>query len=350
MKSFEYFGYGLEDAYGFGISLIDDIDDGFLWRVHTDHGEACLKRFRSAIEVENSTAACIYLHDRGFTRTPRVIPTAEGKLYIRSPITDPVWWLALFEWVPGEGGEAASTLWERQDQIDSSDDECGEVAADFAHTLARFHEASRGFRPWPTDRDAEFWVWNFQRIRSQVEQVRQRLLDEERDAVRRLLEESLEECRPILDASIRRAEESFQLFRSVISLARERQEVRHCDMHAGNFLLGSDGLMIMDLSEIEPGPRIYKDTRNLWDFWADEKTAVLATTTYLDSARLSMEEVDLLPIINDPIDYWRELMDGYLSGDWTEVMLTNYRGNVTHYGKQKERLELVTAVLRERVQ
>ena len=117
--SFEYFGYGLEDSYGFDISLIDEIEDGFLWRVHTAHGEACLKRFRKAIEVENSTAASIYLHNHGFTRTPKVIPTVEGKPYVRSPMTDPVW-CALFEWVPGRGGEVAPTLWACQERRDST--------------------------------------------------------------------------------------------------------------------------------------------------------------------------------------------------------------------------------------
>lgn len=43
MQGFEYFRYGLEDSYGFGISLIDEIEDGCLWHGQTDHGECCLK-------------------------------------------------------------------------------------------------------------------------------------------------------------------------------------------------------------------------------------------------------------------------------------------------------------------
>ena len=106
--------------------------------------------------------------------------------------------------------------------------------------------------------------------------------------------------------------------------------------------------MITDLAEVEPSPRIYMDIRGLY-CWTDERTAVLAMTKYQEAARLSREEVQLIPIINDPIDFWRRLMDGYLSGDWTEEMLTNYRGNVTDYGKQKERLEFVTTALLDRV-
>ena len=230
MASFEYFGHGLEDLYGFGISLIDEIEDGFLWRVQTDHGEACLKRFRKAIEVENSTGASIYLHDRGFTRTPEVIPTAEGQPFIRSPMTDPVWWLALFEWVPGRSGEVAPTLWHCQERRDSTHEAHSQVAVDFALTLARFHQAACGYRAWATDRNAEFWIWSFQRIRSQCDQVKLRLKNEESTSVKDLLQEALEECAPILDVSIRRAEQNFELFRSVLSLARERQDVRHCDV------------------------------------------------------------------------------------------------------------------------
>lgn len=84
-------------------------------------------------------------------------------------------------------------------------------------------------------------------------------------------------------------------------------------MNAGNVLLGSDGLMIMDLAEVEPSPRLYKDLRGLWDYWRDEETAVLATTTYQEEAQLSSDEVELLPIVNAPIDSWRRFMDGYLS-------------------------------------
>ena len=76
---------------------------------------------------------------------------------------------------------------------------------------------------------------------------------------------------------------------------------------------------------------------------------VLATNTYQEAARLSREEVELLPLINDPIDSWLRFMDGYLSGDWTELMLTDYANFCEELWREKERLELVTAVLHERV-
>ena len=77
--------------------------DGFLWRANTDHGQAYLKRFLKKSEIETSTRAAIYLHDRGFTGTPRLIPASSGQRFVLSPMTDPVWYMALFEWVPGEG-------------------------------------------------------------------------------------------------------------------------------------------------------------------------------------------------------------------------------------------------------
>ena len=66
MQGFDYFGYGLEDSYGFGISLIDEIEDGCLWHAQTDHGECCLKSPQGD-RGQNSTAVSMYVHDRGFT-------------------------------------------------------------------------------------------------------------------------------------------------------------------------------------------------------------------------------------------------------------------------------------------
>jgi hypothetical protein len=72
VNNFDFFGLGLEEAFGFPVTLIEEIGEGFFfWRVGTPHGEACLKRFRAVGEVATATRASLFLHDRGFTQLPK---------------------------------------------------------------------------------------------------------------------------------------------------------------------------------------------------------------------------------------------------------------------------------------
>ena len=345
MSCYDYFALDLEDAFGFDISLIEEIGEGdHFWRVQTREGEACLKRFRHGIEVETSTRASVYLHSRGFSRTPKVIPTADGRLFVRSPITDPVWCLALFEWVAGPQGETARNGW--QWQSDSQGSKQLPVAQDFGRTLASFHEAIRGFRAWPNDRDADFWVRRSRRLAKLVELVRRRLSEEDRATIKKFLQDSVEFFDPLVAESVDRASRSHSLFRSVVMRASDRQELRHCDAHQGNFLVGSQGVMLMDLAEVEAGPRIYHDVRSLWGM-SNEGLALRALSAYHEVSPFTADEIELLTIINDPIDNFRRLMDGYLSGDWTEEMILNYQGLIRDYDRHTERLAGAAALLRE---
>ena len=36
---------------------------------------------------------------------------------------------------------------------------------------------------------------------------------------------------------------------------------------------------------------------------------------YHEIAKLSRDEIDFFPIINNPVDNWRKLLEGYLCGD-----------------------------------
>ena len=343
--SFHYFADGLRSAYGFSIDLVEEIDHEHFWRVQTERGEACLKRFRHHSHADTSTSASMYLHDRGFRRTPRVILTTDGQRYVRSPITDPVWWLALFEWVPGVDGKPAPDFWEWRLSPERTAAVDGEVASDLARSFAGFHEAICGFRPWPTDRGTDFWIWNIGRVKRQSELVKRRLETEDREPIRRLLAGAIENCAPHLDDAISRAEGARGLFDAVLGRAASRGEWRHCDVWMHNFLRGCDGVWIMDLDEAEPGPQIYRDLGCLGGVW-DWETEITALQIYSETAPLTPEELDLYPIINNPIDGWRRLLDGYLSGDWTDEMLMNYDGNVKDFEGKCERLERKVAVLR----
>ena len=282
------------------IKLIEAVGDGqFFWHVDTPPGEACLKRFRAIGEVESSTLASLYLHERGVTHTPRVIPAADGRPYVRSPMTDPVWYLVLLEWVPGVGSdEKASTLWKWLGRTEKGSPQYRGAAEQKGRFLGRFHEASQGFRAWPVDRDATFWVWNFQRVRHQVALAHSRVRTEERPKIKELVETALAGCEPVLDEVIHRAERHFDLFETVLNGCRERADVRYCDLHLGNFLIGEEGLMIIDLAELEPGPRI-TEVHGLWRF--DETSNELAARAYCEETQLTLAEVDLFPIINDRI-------------------------------------------------
>lgn len=346
MSSYEYFGFGLEDAFGFGISPLEEIDDGYMWHVATDRGEACLKRFRGRSAAETSAGSSLYVHERGFKRTPRLISAADGRPYVRSPMTDPVWYLALFEWVRAEGSEPAPTLREWQNQVGADSGTCRRVAEDLGSALGQFHEASRGFCPWSIDREADFWVWSIGRIRLQARLARSRLATEDRPEIRELVSAALENCEPFIDGVVETAEQSLDLFRDVMAQAREREDVRHCDLHLGNFLIGADGLMLIDLAELEPSPRIYKDPRCLWSF-GEEEAVLSAVRAYCAEVKLTQEEIDLFPIINDPIDSWRRFLDGYLSGDWTEEMMLNYSGNIQDYARKKTHMSWAAEILRE---
>jgi len=60
-------------------------------------------------------------------------------------MTDPVWYLALFEWVNGSGREPAPTLFEWQDQASVDLEDCRRVAKELGTALGQFHQAARGF-------------------------------------------------------------------------------------------------------------------------------------------------------------------------------------------------------------
>ena len=343
--SYDYFSIGIQDAFGFEISLIEEIENGFMWHVATDRGEACLKRFQNRVAAETSARSCLYVHERGFQRTPKLIPTAAGQPYVRSPMTDPVWYLALFEWVSGSGWEPAPTLYEWQDRASVDLEDCRRVAEDLGTALGQFHRAARGFCQWPLDRQADFWVWSMRRTRRQARLVRARLATEERPEIEQLVYAALDSCEPFLDGIVARTEQNVELFSTVLAQARKREDVRHCDLHLGNFLIGSDGLMIIDLAELEPSPRIYKDPRCLWGF-KEEEAVASAVHAYCEKVELTREEVELFPIINDPIDSWRRLFDGYLSGDWTDEMMLNYSGNVQDYPGKKARMSCAAELLK----
>ena len=63
MSGFEYFGLGLEEAYGFGISLIEELNDGFFWRVE-DRDDRELMEMRSS-DKQSTTELFI---SQGFER------------------------------------------------------------------------------------------------------------------------------------------------------------------------------------------------------------------------------------------------------------------------------------------
>lgn len=345
-NNFGFFGLGLEEAFGFPVTLIEEIGEGSVfWRVVTPHGEACLKRFRAVGEVANATRASLFLHDSGFAHTPKVIPTVDGRPYVRSPMTDPVWYLALFEWVEGSDSDPAPTLGEWLGEAPRGSDEYREIAAQMGRFLGRFHEAARGYLPWPVDRDAAFWVWSFQRIRHQVRLARSRVAVEERPEIKQLVETALENCEPVLEEVIGRAEQSVHLFQVVLGGCRDRNDVRHCDLHLGNFLIGADGLMIIDLAELEPGPRI-KEAYGLWQF--DDESNALAVQAYCEEVQVTKAEVELFPVINDRIEGWRRFLDGYLSGDWTDEMMLNYHWHVDgDYREKREHLLASAEILQE---
>ena len=220
--------------------------------------------------------------------------------------------------------------------MDRDSEEYRRAAEEFGRALGRFHLSARGFQSWPSDREADFWIWNFRRVQAQVKLARSQLMNEERPEIRQLVESALENCEPYLGDVVQRAEQNVELFRSVLRESRQREDVRHCDLHSGNFLIGADGLIIIDLAELHPGPRIL-EAPGLWDGDQAQELAV----------QLTKAEVELFPVINDSIDGWRRFFDGYLSGDWTDEMLTNYYWHVHGYEVKQERLALTADTLRE---
>ena len=344
-----YFFIGLEQAFGFPITFVDEIEELGIWQVQTPDGEACLKRFRRYDEAETATEAALYLHRRGFAGTPNVILTKDGRPFVRTTISDPSWWLALFEFIPGEGGGPAPNLYAYKDLCDTNDTSFEAALVKAAQVLADFHEAIRGFRTWPVDRDVQFWIENRRRTEHLTTLLQGVLENEERREVR----EALEDCLGIYDPSLLRrsvsqAEQAAELYKSVIGQEKKQKGMRHCDTHAGNFLVGANGITLMDLAEVQAGPRVYRDLGCLtWALGGDNDEMTEALMAYHEIARLSRDEIELFPIINDPVDNWRKLLEGYLSGDWSEEWITPYySGSVKPYERISNRLSLATEALR----
>ena len=168
-------------------------------------------------------------------------------------------------------------------------------------------------------------------------------MQDARPEIKQLVESAIENCEPYLDDLVQRVEQSADLFRTVLAGARERQDVRHCDLHQGNFLISAEGLVIIDLAELEPGPRI-QEARSLW---SADRAPELAVRAYCEEVQLTKEEVELFPVICDPINGWRRFFDGYLSGDWTDEMLTGYHWHLSGYERKLEQVAEAAEILRE---
>ena len=166
----------------------------------------------------------------------------------------------MFEFVPGEGGDPAPSLYAYKDLYDKNGMSFKTALVKAAQVLAGFHEAIRGFRTWPVDRDVQFWIENRRRTEYLTTLLQEVLENEERRVVR----EALEDCLgiydpPLLRKSVSQAEQAAELYRSVIVQEEKQKGMRHCDTHAGNFLVGANGIMLMDMAEVQAGPRIYRD-------------------------------------------------------------------------------------------
>jgi len=312
-----YFLLGFEAIYGFPIDLVREIEPRWIWQVRTPHGHACLKVFRKRDQAYTSAQAGHYLHERGFRFTPGVIPTKDGDLVARpTGITDPPWWITLTEWIPGGTPYYLS--------------KSGRDLAQAARILADFHVAIRGFRPWPGDLCVERWILSWERIHLLTELAEEAIKTEQRPEFCERLKEGLSRYRPLVDQRLERAVAARDLYAAAVEAEKSRGAQRHGDLNAGNFLIGEDCMMLIDLAQIEPGLRIVRDVGNLaWAFSASDAEIERAMVAYHQQAPLSPEEVELLPIVNDPVCNWGGLIDGYLSGDWTQQMfVAGYDGCV----------------------
>jgi len=308
----------LSEAFGFPIEPIERLTHWGtvaqnMWRVGIPGGEGHLKPFIDP--TMHAVRAGLYLYERGFKQTPRVIRTRDGH---PAPRLDDRFYL-LTEWVsearPYHNGPDAQNLVEA------------------ARVLAGFHVAIRGFQKWSSEHSVANWLGQWDRTLNLTEQLFQALKREQRPHIAERLQAGLAMYRPLLEKSKSRAEAAIERYRAVFQIERARAAQRHFDFRGGNLLLGSMGVMLVDLEEVEPGLRIAKDVAGLVRaFGASDEEVARALRAYHEVAPLSADEVALLPIVNDPIHLWRHLLGGYLDGqeseiyrgEWTESIITTY--------------------------
>lgn len=308
----------LSEAFGFPIEPIEELThwgtvEQNMWRVGISGGEGHLKPFRDS--TMHAARAALYLHERGFKQTPRVIRTSDGHPAAR---LEDIFYL-LTEWVSGT--QPYDNGLDAQNLVEAS------------KVLAGFHVGIRGFQKWFSEPSIATWLGQWDRTLNLTEQLSKVLSREQRPHIAERLESGLAMYRPLLAPSKSRAEAAIDHYRVALQTERARGAQIHCDFRRANLLLGSMGVMLVDLEETEPGLRIVKDVGHLvWVFGGSDEEVARALRAYHEVAPLSTDEVALLPIVNDPIHVWRYLLEGYLDGgeseiyrgEWTESIITDY--------------------------
>ena len=332
----QYFLTCLEEAYGFPMRYLEEIEPRWLWRVGTPEGGVCLKCFRKRNEAVTSAAAGQYVREHGFDSTPRVIPTKEGRLVVGPGTGNPAWYAVLFEWVPD-----AMPL----SEVDA--ERRGPYMEDVGRTLARFHVAIRGFGEWPLEHSVDGFLSRWERVRRLTELLKAVLSEERRIHIAKRLATGLALYEPMVASSKARAEQLRGSIATVLESERASRAQRHCDTIRGNFLISPKGVTLLDLAEVEPGPRVQDVASAAWALAWDDDEAVRTLRAYQVVAPLSDDEIALIPIVRDPVLAWGTLLEGYLSGDWTEDMLTAYcDGSVSQPERISQRLDVVARELR----